>query len=93
MLFGSLGREDPLEEDMGTHSSILAWISPWTEKPDGLQSMRVTKNWRQLSMHACSFIHSLLTTLLSAITELQDDTRAINSYGPHLVELMIRSAK
>ena len=35
----SLGREDPLEEGMATHSSILAWEMPWTEEPDGLQSM------------------------------------------------------
>ena len=35
----SLGREDPLEEDMETHSSILAWRIPWTEEPSGLQSM------------------------------------------------------
>ena len=35
----SLGREDPLEKDMATHSSILAWKIPWTEEPGGLQSM------------------------------------------------------
>ena len=35
----SLGREDPLEEEMATHSSILAWRIPWTEEPGGLQSM------------------------------------------------------
>ena len=35
----SLGREDPLEESMATHSSILAWRIPWTEEPGGLQSM------------------------------------------------------
>ena len=35
----SLGREDPLEEGMATHSSILAWRIPWTEEPGGLQSM------------------------------------------------------
>ena len=34
----SLGREDPLEKEMATHSSILAWRIPWTEKPSGLQS-------------------------------------------------------
>ena len=34
----SLGREDPLEKEMATHSSILAWRIPWTEKPGGLQS-------------------------------------------------------
>ena len=31
--------EDPLEEDMATHSSVLAWRIPWTEEPGGLQSM------------------------------------------------------
>ena len=34
-----LGQEDPLEKDMATHSSILAWRIPWTEEPGGLQSM------------------------------------------------------
>ena len=35
----SLGRKDPLEKEMATHSSIFAWEIPWTEKPDELQSM------------------------------------------------------
>ena len=35
----SLGQEDPLEEKMAMHSSILAWKIPWTEKPGGLRSM------------------------------------------------------
>ena len=35
----SLGWEDPLEEEMATHSSILAWRIPWTEEPGGLESM------------------------------------------------------
>ena len=35
----SLGWEDPLEEGMATHSGIPAWRIPWTEEPDGLQSM------------------------------------------------------
>ena len=34
-----LGQEDPLEEEMATHSSILAWTIPWTEEPGRLQSM------------------------------------------------------
>ena len=44
----SLGWEDPLEKGMATHSSILAWRSPWTEELGGLQSMgsqRVRHNW------------------------------------------------
>ena len=36
---GSLGSEDPLEKEMVTHSSILAWKIPWTEEPGGLQFM------------------------------------------------------
>ena len=35
----SLGQEDPQEEEMATHSNILAWEIPWTEEPSGLQSM------------------------------------------------------
>ena len=35
----SLGGEDPLEKEIATHSSTLAWKIPWTEKPDRLQSM------------------------------------------------------
>jgi len=42
--FWSLGREDPLEEEMATHSRILAWRIPWTEEPGGLQSHRVAKS-------------------------------------------------
>ena len=44
----SLGWEDPLEKEMATHSSILAWRIPWTEEPGGLQSMgsqRVRNDW------------------------------------------------
>ena len=37
----SLGQEDSLEEEMATHSSILAWKIPWTEEPGGLQSVAV----------------------------------------------------
>ena len=35
----SLGRQDPLEKEMATHSSTIAWKIPWTEEPGGLQSM------------------------------------------------------
>ena len=38
-LVQSLGQEDPLEEEMATYSSILAWKTPWTEEPGRLQSM------------------------------------------------------
>ena len=42
----SLGLEDPLDNGMATHSSILAWRIPWTEKPD---SYGVEESWTQLS--------------------------------------------
>ena len=45
----SLGREDPPEEEMATHSRILAWRIPWTEEPGGLQSTGVTKSQTQMS--------------------------------------------
>ena len=44
-----LGQEDILEKEMATHSSILAWRIPWTEKPGGLQSMGYEKSWMPLS--------------------------------------------
>ena len=44
----SLGREDPLEEGMAAHSSVLAWRIPWTEEPGGLVH-GVTKSRTQLS--------------------------------------------
>ena len=53
----SLGQEDPLEEGMATHSTILAWRIPWTKEPAGPQSMgsqRVRHNWSNLTCtHAC----------------------------------------
>ena len=50
--FQSLGQEDPLEEAMATHSSILAWRIQWTEESGGLQfigSQRVKHNWSNLA--------------------------------------------
>ena len=52
-LLRSLGREDSLEKEMATHSSILAWEIPWTVEPGGLQSMGLQSQSR-LSPHECS---------------------------------------
>ena len=46
----SLGQEDPLEKKMATHSTLLAWKIPWTEKPGGLQSMG---SQRDITEHTC----------------------------------------
>ena len=45
----SLGWEDPLEKEMATHASTLAWKIPWTEEPGGLQVHGVAKSWTRLS--------------------------------------------
>ena len=42
------GQEDPLVKEMATHSSILVWEIPWTEEPDGLQSMGLQRVSRDL---------------------------------------------
>ena len=73
----SLGQEDPLEKEMATHSSVLAWEIPWTEEPGGLQPMgsqRVRHNWlskqQQWSITKCRgrpgrVFHSLLSVVNS----------------------------
>ena len=53
----SLGGEDPLEEEMATHSSILAWRIPWTEEPGGLQSMGLQKSGTG-PVSACVCMHT-----------------------------------
>ena len=44
----ALGWEDPLEKEMATHSRVLAWEIPWTERPGGLQSMESQNSWTGL---------------------------------------------
>ena len=41
----TLSLEDPLEEEMATHSTLLAWEISWTEEPGGLQFMELQKSW------------------------------------------------
>ena len=48
----SLGQEDPLGKEMATHSSILVWRIPWTEKPGGLQSMGLQVGHDLVTEHA-----------------------------------------
>ena len=61
----SLGQEDPLEEEMASPYSILAWVIPWTEEPGRLQSMgwhRVGHNWatKQQQQKARKVLHKSL---------------------------------
>ena len=63
----SLGREDPLEEGMATHSSILAWRIPWTEEPDGLQPMGSQRVRHDSSNLARMHAHCFLMTQTSCV--------------------------
>ena len=62
----SVGREDPLEKEMTTHSSILAWRIPWTEEPGGLQSMGLHRRTR-LSNFPFTFRVKAMTNLDSIL--------------------------
>ena len=50
----SLGQEDPLKKEMVAHSSILAWITPWTEEPGGLQSAELQKSQTRLGNYTAT---------------------------------------
>ena len=53
MQIRTLGQEDPLEEGVATHSSILAWRIPQTEEPGGLQAM----GWQRVGHDRCDLAH------------------------------------
>ena len=55
----SLGWEDPLEKEMATHSSVLAWRIPWTEEPGGLQSMGLPESDTTSLLH--NYTHTITT--------------------------------
>ena len=67
----SLGWEDPLEKEMATHSSILAWEIPWTEETGGLQSMGSQKSWTWLSDSSRKNYTSLISKSLTATEEAE----------------------
>ena len=62
----SLGQEDPLEKQMANHSSILAWEIPWTEEPDGLQSIGSQRVWHDLVTKQQELFFGIVSVLVSA---------------------------
>ena len=74
--FRTLGQEEPLEEGMATHSSMLAWRIPWTEEPDGLQCVgpqSVGHDWSDLActyapLHIYPILQPTSNLLFSAVT-------------------------
>ena len=63
MRAGFLGQEDPLEKEMPTHSSILAWEIPWTEEPGKLQSMELQRVGHD-SAHTHTHTHTYIPSLV-----------------------------
>ena len=70
-----LSREDLLEKEMATHSSILAWRILWTEKPIQLQPMGVTKSWTGPSTH--THIHTQEPLTFSQVHLVKTFFRAV----------------
>ena len=71
----SLGWEDPLEKEMATHSSVLAWIIPWTGEPSGLQStglQRVGHDWAT-SLHFFKHLSTVISFLLIVKLMIQSE--------------------
>ena len=88
----SLGREDPLEKGMATHSSILPWRIPWTEEPGGLQSTelqtvtnRVTNPFRKDKLMEGSSSGDLFLTF--PYLSVQPGAPGAESYRPRLATL------
>ena len=85
----SLGWEDPLEKGMATHRSILAWRIPWTEEPDGLQSVgsqRARHDWSKLAgTHPQLFSQSSIFKYLDCfqITFKRDSLCFLHRIGLH----------
>ena len=67
MQVASLGQEDPLEKEMATHSRILAWRIPWTEKLGGLQSMGCKESDTTEQLHLQKPLH-----MVTAAMKLKD---------------------
>ena len=59
----SLGQEDPSEKGLATHSSILAWEIPWTEKPGGLQFIAALFHTSQKVEAKCPWVHEWINTV------------------------------
>ena len=67
----SPGREDPLEKEMATHSSILAWRIPWTEEPGGLQSMWLKRAGHDWAMNTTLYI--IPQILIQSLQDIQSN--------------------
>ena len=82
--------KDPVEEGMATHSSILAWRIPWTEEPDGLESLgsqRVGHSWSHWAQAGFPHLVSLCVTTSTSICLAKMKIRYIHFSPKHLAKL------
>ena len=83
----SLSQEDPLEKEMETHSSILAWVVPWTEEPGALQSMS-HRVWHDLATgrQKAHFKIELIIIYELLVIPDQDTTTSLKLFVNGLIE-------
>ena len=81
-----LGQEDPLEKELATHSSVLAWGIQWTEEPGGLQS-----TGSQRVRHDCTHMHMPFLLKITVITESSLVSFRVSSLGTSW-QCQVRSA-
>ena len=86
----SLGREDPLEEGMATHSSILVWRVPWTEEPAGLQFMALQRVGHDWSDWAHMQVNMMLTLMLITLDTRGDRWDLCTDPKSHLCSVVGR---
>ena len=88
-----LGQEDPLEEEMVTHSSILAWRIPWTEEPGGLQSDVVARIGHDLATESppppCSCYHFVNCFGLAPFCSLLFEGKKLLLFPPFFCSLLL----
>ena len=90
----SLGWDDPLEKKTATHSNVLAWKTPWTKKPGGLQSMwSQSRAWQQKSssefQYSCAYpkIESLVNKQLLALNQYFSNLKVYEKITCGLLEM------
>ena len=89
----ALGQEDPLEEGMTTHSSILAWRIPWTEESGGLQSrgsQRAGRDWNDWAYHT-NIYRSFLSNRQKQSTGPSTGGWVVSGHGPSLLAVKAMS--
>ena len=90
----SLGREDPLQKGLATHSSILAWRIPWTEEPGGLLSVgsqRIGRDWvTHTHTRTCTYTHTHTPTVLKFLQTRCPDELVLLGSEPCVILTLAR---